>query len=86
MHRIAERRLEPLADQRVDLPQERRERLSRARRRENERVFPLGDRRPPTLLWRARHPKGLTKPFAYPGMKAAERRRRRGGQGVNRST
>ena len=73
MHRIRERRFEPFGDQRIQLPQKCRERLAGARRRENEGVLTLGDRRPSFLLRRAGRAQGLTKPFADQRMEAAKR-------------
>ena len=54
MDRVRERTLEAVGDQRVELPEERRQRLPGAGRRENERVLAARDRRPALLLRRAR--------------------------------
>src|SRR5262249_31987021 len=43
--------LEPQPVQVVERPQERRERLARARRRDDQRVAPGRDRRPAVTLW-----------------------------------
>ena len=54
MNRVRERAFEPGGDERVELPQECGERLSRARRGEDERVLPTRDRGPSFALRRAR--------------------------------
>ena len=69
LHRIGERRTLALGDQGVQLPQERGERLAGPRRRQNQRVLPLGDGGPPSILRRARLAQGLAKP---PGDKGVE--------------
>ena len=54
MNRVRERTLEAVGDERVELPEEGGEGLAGAGRREDERILPARDRRPPGLLGRAR--------------------------------
>jgi hypothetical protein len=54
VNRVRERALEPLGDERVELPQKRRERLAGAGWGEDEGMLAARDRRPSLLLRRAR--------------------------------
>jgi hypothetical protein len=74
LNRVRQGLAQTVRDQRVELPQECRERLAGAGRREDKRVRPAGDRRPPESLWIARDAEGLGEPPAHLGMERAQYR------------
>ena len=63
---------EPVGDERVQLPQERGERLARAGRREDERVGAAGDGRPAGALRRRWLAERLGEPLADDRMEVGE--------------
>ena len=75
LDRVRQRRLEPAHDQLVQLPHERRERLSGAGGRQDQRVLAARDRRPSQPLRLARRAEPLGEPRTNDRMKRGERTR-----------
>src|SRR5687768_634698 len=71
VYAVHERRLHSLYYQRVELPQKRGQRLSRAGWSEDQSVTAACDRRPSHALWLARLTESLREPFPDYGMKSA---------------